>query len=124
MLSAMLRWPPFNEHKGWPALACTAIVVVAMLLIALGFVAARILRWRFQFSLRSLLILVLVVAVACGWLASEMARARRQANLVAEASKLGCGILYDYNVSGGACPAQPPKAMRKRAGPLGNVLNW
>src|SRR6185503_18953704 len=87
MLPAMLRWPPFNDHKGWPALTCTAIVVVAMLLIALGFVAARILRWRFRFSLRSLLMLVLVVAIACGWLASAMARARKQADLVAEASK-------------------------------------
>jgi Leucine Rich Repeat (LRR) protein len=116
MLSAMFGWPPFNEHKGWATLTCTAIVLVAMLLIALGFVATRMLRWRFQFSLRSLLVLVLVVAIACGWLASEMARARRQADLVVEASKVGCGILYDYNVSNsgevvmvsGAIPGSTP----------------
>ena len=35
-------------------------------------------RWRFQFSIRSLLVLVVVVSVPCSWLAVEIKRARVQ----------------------------------------------
>jgi hypothetical protein len=97
LLSQMSRESPFG--KGWPALICSAIAAITICLLVLWFIASRVFQWRFQFGLRPLLVSVLVVAIACGWLASAMGRARRQTNLVGEASKLGCGVLYDYNVT-------------------------
>jgi hypothetical protein len=99
ILFELFRWTPFNKHKGWAALICAVTVAAAMLLLILWFVATWVFNRSFQFSLRSLLVLVLVVAIACAWLANELERAKRQTQLVAEASKLGCGILYDYNLS-------------------------
>src|SRR3954470_4701043 len=78
LVSDQFRWFVFNVHKGWAVLVCLATVAVVMLLLSLWFVAARVFHWRFQFGLRSLLVLIVVVAIACGWLASEMGRARRQ----------------------------------------------
>ena len=99
ILSELLGWSPFRWPKGWPALICLATVAVLVLLFALSFAVSLIFRWRFQFSLRSLLALMLVVAIACGWLATGLESARRQRDLVAKASALGCGVLYDYNLS-------------------------
>jgi hypothetical protein len=99
ILSQKFRWFAFNEHKGWTVLICLAAVIATLLGISIWFVAARSFRWRFQFSLRSLLALILVVATACGWMTAEMKRARTQADLIGRASKLGCGILFDYNLS-------------------------
>jgi hypothetical protein len=42
------------------------------------FVLALVFRWRFQFSIRSLLVLTVAVAVPFSWLAVEMKRARKQ----------------------------------------------
>jgi hypothetical protein len=39
---------------------------------------ALVFRWRFQFSVRALLVLVFVVAAPCSWLAAEMRNAKRQ----------------------------------------------
>ena len=45
----------------------------------LWFLAALLLRWRFQFSILSLLVLVVVVAVPFSWLATGMKQARDSA---------------------------------------------
>ena len=42
-----------------------------------------IFHWRFQFSIRSLLLLAVAVAVACSWLTTEMREARAQRDAVA-----------------------------------------
>jgi len=55
---------------------------------------------RFQFGLASLLLLFTAVAIACGWMARETYKARRQRELVANAQKINCSVVYDYNVSG------------------------
>ena len=72
LLSEHFQWFAFNRHKGWTVLIGMADVVVAMLLMFLWFLAALIFRWRFQFSIRSLLLLTVVVAIPCSWLAVEM----------------------------------------------------
>lgn len=63
-------------YKGWAALTSVAIVGVFLLIMLLWFVASMFFRWRFQFSVRSLLMLTVVVAIPCSWLAVEMKRAR------------------------------------------------
>jgi hypothetical protein len=51
-------------------------------------------RLRFRFSLRSLLLLVAVVAIP---LASHVNRVRNQRLVVAELSSVGGGVIYDYD---------------------------
>ena len=63
LLSERFEWFAFNRHKGWTVLIAVASVVVAMLLMFLWFLAALVFRWRYQFSIRSLLVLTVVVAV-------------------------------------------------------------
>ncbi len=75
--------------KGWPVLIAIAAVALIMLLVLLWFVIALILRWRFQFSIRSLLALVFVVAVPFSWLAVEMKQANSQPRMVMEIERLG-----------------------------------
>ncbi len=70
-------------HKGYAALKAVASVGVAMLLMLLWFAVSLIFRWRFQFSIRSLLVLVVVVAIPCSWMAAEKKKAMEQKAIVA-----------------------------------------
>jgi hypothetical protein len=54
----------------------------------------RKLRW-YQFSLRTLLIGVTLVACACSWLAVKMQQARRQKEAVEAIGKAGGAIRYE-----------------------------
>ena len=49
-----------------------------MLVMLLWFIVALVFRWRFQFSIRSLLVLTVAVALPCSWLAVEMRAAKRE----------------------------------------------
>ena len=72
-----------------------AVVGVTFVGMLLWFIIALLFRWRFQFSIRSLLVMVVVVAVPCGWMAVEVTAAKRHQ----EAAKLfllsDCDVFYD-----------------------------
>ena len=68
----VVRLVPVQPHKGWTVLIAMAAVGLTMLLMLLWLLAALLFRWRFQYSLRSLLLLVVAVAIPCSWLAVEM----------------------------------------------------
>ena len=70
-LSERYRWFWFNEKKGWTVLIAVAVVGAAMVLMLLWWLAALVFRWRFQFSVRLLLMLVLAIAFPCCRLVSE-----------------------------------------------------
>ena len=114
LLSERFQWFAFDRHKGWTMLICLAAVGAAFLLMLLWFVAALVFRRRFQFSIRSLLLLVVVVAIPCSWLATEMNKARKQREAVEEVLKVRGEVWYDYQLdpSGcwipGATPPGPP----------------
>ena len=57
-------------------------------------------RWRFQYSLRTLLIFVSIVGVLCGWLGMIIQRVRHQRNVVAQIKELGGEAYYDYQTVG------------------------
>jgi hypothetical protein len=78
LLSNWGGWFPFNRHKGWTVLMAVAAVGLTLLLMLLWLAAAPLFRCRFQYSLRSLLLLVVAVAVPCSWLATEMKLAREE----------------------------------------------
>ena len=88
-LSERYQWFGFNEKKGWTVLVGVAAVGVAMLLMAGWFIVALAFRWRFQFSIRSLLVLTVAVAVPSSWLAVEMKEARRERQSAAVIQKFG-----------------------------------
>ena len=95
-LSEWYQWFWFNEKKGWTVLIAVAVVGVAMLVMLLWFLVALVFRWRFQFSVRSLLVLTVAVAVPFSWLAVEMKAAREQRELFGTFEMAG-GMLQ-YNV--------------------------
>ena len=78
ILSEWFRWFPFNAHKGWTVLIAIAERGRALLLMFLWFLAALVFRLRFQFSILSLLVLMLAVAIPFSWLATQMEQARKQ----------------------------------------------
>jgi hypothetical protein len=93
-LSNRLCWPTWQ--KGYAVLATAATVGVVLLAMFLWFVAALVFRLRFQFSLRSLLILFVVVALPSGWMAVEAKQARRQSVMVAKVVVLGGSVGHDW----------------------------
>ena len=59
------------------------------------FAVALVFGRRFQFSLRSLLVLVVVVALPCSWLAVEMKNAKRQEQTIQAIEGTGGHVYYD-----------------------------
>ena len=97
-LSERLRWFPFNQHKGWTVLIAVASVAAALLAMSLWFLAAFVFRRRFQFSIRALLLLMVVVAAGCGWLATDIKQARKQQAVVEGIHKARGTCFYDYEL--------------------------
>ncbi len=78
-----------------------ASVLTILAVMVLWWFAALVLRWRFQFSVRSLLVLVLAVALPCGWLAGDMKKAREQKKAAGEIEKIAGHMQIADHVRGG-----------------------
>ena len=120
-LSERYQWFWFNGKKGWTVLIAVAVVGGAMLVLLAWFVAALVLRRRFQFSIRSLLVLTVAVAVPCSWLAVEMKKARRQHEAADGILGVNGEVAYDWQVDAAGNPlpiAQPtgPQWLRNLLG--------
>jgi hypothetical protein len=72
LLCEHLRTFPFCQPKGNTVLVALALVAITMVLLLVWFLVAVFFGLRFQFGLRSLLVLVVVVAIPCSWLATEV----------------------------------------------------
>ena len=95
-MSERWQWFPFNAHKGWTVLIGLAGIGLGALVMLLWFIAAVLWGWRFQFSIRSLLLLTVTVAVPCSWLAVERKAANKQREAVEEIRRCGGQVQYDY----------------------------
>jgi len=93
-LSERWRWFSFNAHKGWTVLMAVAGVGVVLLAMLLWSLAALVFRWRFQFGIRTLLVLVVAVALPSSWLAVEMQAAKRQREAVTEILNTGGLVIF------------------------------
>ena len=67
-----------SHHQGFTVLIAVGGVGVVTALMLLRYIMALGLKWRFQFSVRSLFVLVTALTVPFIWLAAEMKEARRQ----------------------------------------------
>jgi hypothetical protein len=85
--------------KGWPLLIAVACVGGAIIGLLLGYIFALLFRWRFQFSIRSLLLLTVAVAVLCSWLTVEMKRLKQQKESVSALRKCHVFVAYDYQMN-------------------------
>ena len=120
-LSERFQWFAFNQHKGWTVLIAVGAVGVFLLLMLLWFLAALVFRLRFQFSILSIFVLTVAVALPCSWLATEMKAAKKQKE-AAEAIRKGGGcVCYDYQRDPGNPPIKPPEPVWLR-GLLGDDL--
>ena len=101
LLSERFRWFEFNEQKGWTVLIAVASAAIVVAILPVWFGIALVFRWRFQFGIRSLLVLVLTIAIPCGWLAAERNKANQQREAVAAISTEGeVRYAYWYDESG------------------------
>ena len=75
-LSERFCW--LSWHIGYAVLTAVALVAVALVGMSLWFAASLLFRWRFQFSIRSLLVLAVAVAIPCSWIAVERERAKKE----------------------------------------------
>jgi len=98
-LSERYRWFGFNQHKGWTVLIAVAVVGVAMLVMLGWFATSLLFRWRFQFGIRTLLVVTLAVALPCSWLTVELKEARRQNQAAAAIRTAGAWLVYDWTPS-------------------------
>lgn len=115
-LSERFKWLPW--HKGYAVLTTVAVVAAAVVLMLLWFVASLIFRWRFQFSIRSLLALTVAVALPFGWLAAEMRKAERQRQVAAEVRGTGGWIASATDPSGlSGCRHTPSAGSQATASP-------
>ena len=94
-LAESFRWLP----KGWPVLIASAAVSAVILLMLVWFAVALVFHWWFQFSVRSLLVLIVVVALPGSWLAWELKQAQMQRAALAEIEKFDVLVFYDYQIS-------------------------
>ena len=79
--------------------------------MTLCFAVALLFRWRFQFSIRSLLVLTVAVALPGSWLGVEMKNAREQNEAADKLTKMNGYVLYDWQTNAddnSLTSAQPP----------------
>jgi hypothetical protein len=101
--------------RGWAVLIAIAAVGLFLCCMFLWFVACLVFRRRFQFSIRSLMVLTVAVAIPFSWLTAEMKRAQEEKKIQAEIWKIGGSWNDDYMMSTESSRLE--KRMR-----LGNLL--
>ena len=121
-LSDALQWFGFNTHKGWTVLIAVAGVGLVFVAMLLWLIVAIVFRLRFQFSIPSMLVLTVAVALPCSWLEVEMKSASEQKDLVDAIRKFDGFVAYDWQCDpsgdNGQVNAQPsgPQCLRKFLG--------
>ncbi len=109
LISEQAGWFGFAEDEKKMAIALAVVILPIFLLVVwivlkvlrdtlrLFWIVARLAyRRRFQYSLRTLLVVVTLFAIPCSWLAVKIRQAKRQQEAVAAIQKLGGSVIYDW----------------------------
>lgn len=86
----------FSEQKGCTVLIAVGVVCISLLATLLWSLVCLLLRRRFQFGVRSLLVFVAAASIPLGWFAWQMQRARRQREAVEAIMESRGLVFYDY----------------------------
>ncbi len=110
-LSAHYQWFWFNQHKGYTVLITVAATAILLFLLALAVGISQFFKSKAQFSLATLLLMVPVMAIPCGWLARDVALARELQELTKSMS--GSGDLdFKFFLSGRIpAPVKPQRSL-------------
>ncbi len=84
--------------KGYSVLLALASMGVAVLVLLLWFACSVVFRRRFQYSLRTLMLVMTLACLGMSWLGVEMQRTKRQREVVDTMTKLGGSVIYDYQI--------------------------
>jgi hypothetical protein len=94
-LSERYRWFPFNEKKGLTVLIAIALLGLSLLWFFLWFLSAWFYRRRFQFGIRTLLVLMIAVAVPFSWVAVRIEKAKREKEITRNLqNKRNCTLVF------------------------------
>jgi uncharacterized membrane protein YciS (DUF1049 family) len=77
-LSSHCGWFWFNDWKGYTVLITVAATAVALVVLAAAVMVSWFFKARSQFSLATLLLIVSVMGISCGWLGRTIGAAREQ----------------------------------------------
>jgi hypothetical protein len=99
-LSEVLGWPRWQ--KGYAVVIGLTLVGLAMHVLFLWWLLALAFRLQFQFGIRSLLVLVVAVALPFSWLGVKMRQAERQQEKVKAIQSTGGAVRYahEFDASG------------------------
>ena len=115
VLSDRFDWLAINERKGWTVLLCVTLASFVVLVLAAYSIVRLVARRSMQFNLSTLLILVVALAIPCGWLTAEVRAADRQRETIAAIRAEGFSCFYDYSVT---TPGQVQKFSGSRSLPF------
>jgi hypothetical protein len=120
-LANWLRWLP----KGYGVLIAVASVGVFVLVMLLWFLGALVFRWRFQYSILSLLGLMVAVALPFAWLETEMKQAKTQHGVMEVFRRFPTRVMYDCDREGRAMALPGSRWLRRLLGDdfFGNVVD-
>jgi hypothetical protein len=126
--SASFRWFAFNENKIRTALIAFGSVAVAMILPLVRLALAPLFRGRrwYQYGLRSLMILFLVVGIGMTWLVAIKRKAEKQKAAVDAIRKEGGWVQYGYEIDAsgnGVAKSMPPEPAWLRDALGGDFFN-
>lgn len=92
-LSERYRW--FHQDKGHTVLIAVAATLLLLMTLAVVTIVSRWFQRKTRLTLATLMLMVPVTTVPCGWLAWEMELARRQQELVASLEARGAVVAYE-----------------------------
>jgi hypothetical protein len=93
-LSERIGWPEW--HKNDVVLIGAGVVAAAASVMLVWLLAALVFRRRFQFGIRALLALSVVVALPCSWMAAGMKQARQQEKAIIALQAAGARTDEDW----------------------------
>jgi len=105
-LSERFQWFPFSTQRASTVLIAVACVTGFLVLMLLWFAVSFFTRLRFQFGIRTLLVLAVAVAIVSSWFAGKIQEAKRQRDATDLITKLGGHVTYDYEFD---LPVIPPR---------------
>ncbi len=103
-LANRFEWFGLEHYKGWPVLIAFAAIMATTTLLAVWWIASFLFGWRFQFRIRALVLVVVIVSMTGKWFVDLRSSAREQSKVVAWVRRLDGypgSVRYSWEFVGG-----------------------